>query len=114
MAASRKMARQSAIFINTREPKLNVFTFQVILHKDGEPSLVTWWIWKLIPVKIEEETLGSGFPPSYDGDATRQSSTHAQRTDSEHDEFGTIVNEVTVVTTTSTVTTRKRYRTEDA
>ena len=60
------------------------------------------------------ETLGPDLLPSYDGDATGQSSTHAQHADSERDEFGTIVNEVTVVTTTSTVTTRKRYRAEDA
>jgi len=61
------------------------------------------------------ETLGSGSLPPYDGDATGQSSTHAQHAESEQDEFGTIVNEVTVVTTnsTSTVTTRKRYRVED-
>ena len=114
MVAARKMARWSDIFTNSREPKLSMFTFQVVLHKDGEPTHATWRIWKLIPVKIEQESLGSGFPPSYDGDATRQPSTHAQRTDSENDEFGTIVNEVTVVTTNSTVTTRKRYRAEDA
>ena len=52
--------------------------------------------------------------PSYDGDATGQSSTHAQHAESERDEFGTIVNEVTVVTITSTITTRKRYRVKDA
>ena len=107
------MARWSDIFTNTRELKLSMFTFQVALHKN-EPSDLTWRIWKLIPVKIEEVTHGSGLPPSYDGDATGQSSTHAQRADFEHDEFGTIVNEVTVVTTTSTVTTRKKYRAEDA
>ena len=40
----------------------------------------------------------------------------ARHVESEKDGFGTIVNEVTVVTTnsTSTVTTRKRYRVEDA
>jgi N-methylhydantoinase A/oxoprolinase/acetone carboxylase beta subunit len=86
---------------------------------------VTWRIWKLIPVKAEgalapskslTETLGSGTLPPYDGDAAGQSSTRAQYAESEHDEFGTVVNEVTVVTTvtTNTVTTRKRYRVEDA
>lgn len=75
-------------------------------------------MWKLIPVNVEgtfipsqsfseTETLGSGSLPSYDEDA---SSARAQRVESEHDEFGTIVNEVTVVTTTNTVTTRKKYR----
>ena len=64
--------------------------------------------------RSSSETLGPDMLPSYDGGATGQSSTHAQHADSERDEFGTIVNEVTVVTTTSTVTTRKRYRAEDA
>ena len=82
-------------------------------------------MWKLIPVKVEStftpslsfsENLGSGPLPSYDGDATGQSSTRTQHFESEQDEFGTIVNEVTVVTTNtnSTVTTRKRYRVGDA
>ena len=74
-------------------------------------------IWKLIPVKIEStfipsppfsENLGSGPLPSYDGDGTRQPSARARHAEFEQDEFGTIVNEVTVVTT------RKRYRVEDA
>ena len=62
------------------------------------------------------EVLGSSFPPSYSGDPIGQSSTHVQQAESEYDEFGTIVSEVTVVTitSTSTVTTRKRYRVEDA
>ena len=58
------------------------------------------------------KALGSGSPPLYDGGAAGQSSTHAQHAESEYDELGTIVNEVTVVTTT--VTTRRRYRVEDA
>jgi len=78
-------------------------------------------IWKLIPVKVEDifappqlspETFGSTFPPSYNGDAPRQSSTYAQHAESEYGEFGTVVNEVTVVT--STVTAHKRYKVEDA
>ena len=102
---------------------LNGFTTQVILWT-GEGSHA-WWIWRLVPVKVDgvptpsqppSETFDSGLPPSYHGDATGQSSTYTQHTESEHDEFGTIVSEVTVVTTnsTSTVTTRKRYRVEDA
>ena len=49
--------------------------------------------------------------PTYDGGATalRPSVHHVE---SEHDEFGTIVKEVTVVTTTTT--TYKKYRIEDA
>ena len=73
-------------------------------------------IWKLIPVKIEgtpapprplSETLGSGSLPSYDEDATGQSSTRAQHSEyREHDDFGTIVTEITI--------TRKKYRVQDA
>jgi len=71
--------------------------------------------WRLIPVKVEgalstsqllSEVLGSG-PPSYNGDATGQPSVHTQ---SERDDFGTVVTEVTTVTTT----TRRKYRVEDA
>jgi len=81
----------------------------------GEP--LSWWIWKLIPVKVEgasapsqpsSETIGSGPSRSHDGLTTSQSSTHAQHAESDRDEFGTVVTEVTVVTT------RKRYRVEDA
>ena len=53
-------------------------------------------------------TFDSVSPPSYNGEISGQSSTHAQRVESEGDDFGTIVTEVT------TVTTRKRYRVEDA
>ena len=62
------------------------------------------------------EALDAGPLPPYDEDTTRQSSTRTQRLESEHDEFGTVVNEVTVVTTVtkSTVTTHKKYRVEDA
>jgi len=98
--------------------QLNRIALQVVIHSnDGSPH-AAWRIWKLLPVKVEgvpapsqvlSETLGSGSLPSYDGDATRQSSTRAQHVNSERDEFGTIVNEVTVTTTT----VHKRYRVED-
>ena len=64
-----------------------------------------------VPLYPSFETLDSGSLPSYERDPG-QSSTHAQHAETEHNEFGTIVNEVTVLTTT--VTTRKRYRVEDA
>jgi len=74
-------------------------------------------IWKLIPVKVEgaptpsrssSETLGPGSLPSYDVGTAGQSSARAQRMEeSERDDFGTIVTEVT------TITTRRRYRVED-
>ena len=74
-----------------------------------------WRIWKLIPVEVEGmlkpsqqlfETLGSGSLPPYDGDATGQSSAHTHFAESERDDFGTIVTEVTI--------TRKKYRVEEA
>lgn len=100
-----------------------MFTIQVISWPKDD--LATWQIWKLIPVKIDtvfvssqpsSEAVGSGALPSYDVDENGQSSTCVQRVGSERDEFGTIVNEVTVVTTVTrnTVTTQKRYRVEDA
>ena len=49
--------------------------------------------------------------PLYERDAG-QPSNRTQHTELECDELGTVVNEVTVVTTT--VTTRKKYRVEDA
>ena len=81
----------------------------------------TWQMWTLVSVKVEgaptplrpsSETSGLESLPSY-GDAG-QSSTRAQHMGLERDEFGTVVNEVIVVNTTSTVTTHKRYRVEDA
>ena len=89
-------------------------------------QVVTWadtelppdQIWKLIPVKVERaptpshsstETFGLGSLPSYDVGAAGQSSARTQHTEeSERDDFGTIVTEVT------TITTRRRYRVEDA
>jgi len=55
-------------------------------------------MWKLIPVEL-------GIPPPYDGGAIGQPPAHVQR-ETEYDDFGTIVTEVT------TVTTRKKYRVE--
>ena len=60
---------------------------------------------------MKVETLEQGSLPSYEG-VGGQSSTRAQNMEFERDELGTVVNEVTVVTTTAT--TRKRYRVEDA
>ena len=62
-------------------------------------------MWKLIPV----ETTDQGVPPSYEGDPFGQNFTPAHRTESERGDFGTVVTEVTTVTTT----TRKKYRVED-
>ena len=92
-------------------------TPQVETHSEVPQN--TWQIWKLEPAKVNGgptsqcssfRTLESVSPPSYEGDVG-QSSTSAQRTELETDELGTVVNEVTVVTTT--VTTRKKYRVED-
>ncbi|KAF9648163.1 hypothetical protein BDM02DRAFT_3115784 [Thelephora ganbajun] len=90
---------------------------QVVSWTEGDHVSVPLLMWKLIPVKVEgmttpsrssSETLGPGSLPSYDEDASGQSLTRAQRTESERDDFGTIVTEVT------TITTRKRYRVEGA
>ena len=76
-------------------------------------------MWVLVPVKVENmsappqpqpEMPSQGPLPSYDGFATGQSSTHTQQAESERDDFGTVVTEVT----TTLITTRKKYRVEDA
>ena len=70
----------------------------------------------MIPVKVRgvstlsQSSFGvfdSGSLPSYDGDDS-QPPTCTQHAESDRDEFGTVVTEVTVVTT------RKKYRVEDA
>ena len=75
-------------------------------------------IWKLIPVNVEgtvspsqllSKALGSG-PPSYSGDAAGEPSVQTQVVESERDDSGALVTEVTTVTTT----TRRTYRVEDA
>ena len=77
-------------------------------------------MWKLTPVTVvgasmppcsSFETLEPGPLPSYEKDSGG-SSIRTQHAESERDKFGTIVSEVTVLTTT--VTTTKRYRLEDA
>ena len=87
-----------------------------------DPEPLPRRIWKLIPTKVDNaegiftpsqpssDPFGSGPLPSYDSDTTGQSSTRAQHAEAERDDFGTIVTEVT----TTVVTTRKRYRVEDA
>ena len=62
------------------------------------------------PSQSSSETSSSGSLPSYDGDATGRSSTSTQHAESERDDFGTIVTEIT----TTVITTRKKYRVEDA
>ena len=77
-------------------------------------------MWRLVPERgigafmpqrssTSVETLEPGSLPSYEV-GPGQPSTRAQQAESERDEFSTIVDEVTVVTTT----TRRRYRVEDA
>jgi len=71
-------------------------------------------MWKLIPVRAEprppNETMGEEFPPLYEGDPIGQPPAPAQRAEYERDDLGTIVTEITTVTTS----TRRRYRIEDA
>lgn len=61
-------------------------------------------MWKLIPFEIAEQ----GFPPLYEEEAIGQPPPQVRRVELERDDFGTTVTEVT------TVTTRKKYRVEDA
>jgi len=86
---------------------------KVITWTENNRDSVTLLMWKLIPVRVEprssNETEGQEFPPSYEGDTAGQSSTRTQRAESERDDFGTVVTEVTTVTTS----TRRRYRVDD-
>jgi len=87
------------------------FTAQV---KICDTTGAVWQMWSLIPVKVESvpppPRSPSETPPSYDGRSTGQSSTHTQHAESERDDFGTVVTEVT----TTIITTRKKYRVDDA
>ena len=65
-------------------------------------------MWELIPVG----TVGPKLPPLYEGSALGQPSTSTQCTESESEDLGTVVTEVTTVT--AVTTTRRKYRVEDA
>ena len=78
-----------------------------------------WQIWDLIPVTAGGtpmpphrpfEAEGPGPLPLYK-EAPGQPHVRTHSVEYERDELGTVVNEVTVVTTT--ITTRKRFRVED-
>lgn len=60
------------------------------------------------PQHLPSKSLASSLPPSYGGDATGESPARAHHAESEDDDFGTVVTEIT------TITTRKRYRVQDA
>ena len=85
---------------------------QVVFYDDTGHA---WQTWRLIPVKSSE---GAFMPlqlplvrvPLFHTnikDATGEPSTRTQHLESESDDFGTMVTEVT------TVTTRKRYRVQE-
>ena len=59
------------------------------------------------PSQPSSEAFGLGSLPPYGEDGTGQVSTRTHHAESERDGFGTIVTEVT------TITTRKRYRVQD-
>jgi len=89
----------------------NRFASQVHFNNVDYP----FQVWRLVPVNVKgvstpSQSESSGSLPPYIGGATGQSSAHTHHAESESDDFGTIVTEIT----TSTVTTRKRYRVEDA
>ena len=103
------------------EAQLNSFNMQVALWTVMEIKPAPKAIWKFIPVKVDDvrgmftpsqsspETLDSSSLPSYDGDTTGQPSARTQQyVESEREDLGTIVTEIT------TITTRRRYRVEDA
>ena len=95
---------------------LDMKKFRLNLSTPG-PQVKTWTddnrnsqgnlMWDLIPVSVEgPETTGRDSPPLYEGDATGRYHTRAHNAETERDDFGTIVTEIT------TVTTRRRYRVE--
>ena len=100
---------------DTGELFLKRFTIQIVLWEVAKPCASQTW--DLIPVRVEgaplrllSETPGPDTLPSYDGNTTGQSSTRTEHAESESEssgDFGTIVTEVTVITT------RKKYRVED-
>ena len=105
------------MFVGIGELYLNSFNTQVITWMDNEPDSTL--IWKLVPVKVENMLapsrsssgmLGLDSLPSCNGNATGQSPTRAQHAGSGHDEFGTVVTEVT----TTVIITRKKHRVKDA
>lgn len=81
------------------------------IHDSYDPH---WQTWNLIPVSVEDVSdplpsssgaLGSGSPPTYDQSAIGQPSTRQAQGDNAElarDDFGTMVTEVTIVTTTKT------------
>jgi len=71
-----------------------------------------WQVWRLIPTDVERadipyEQLGLNPLPPYNENERMGFPAHVRREELERDEFGTIVTEVTIVTT------RRRYRVED-
>ena len=85
-------------------------TSQACIYTESAPYQ-TWQMWRLIPVP-SPGIAEPGSLPLYDGDPGVGTFTRTQHAGSESDKQGTFVNEVTVITTT--VTTRKRYKVEDA
>ena len=79
--------------LSTPAPQVKTWTDD---NRNSQGNLM----WDLIPVSVEgPETTGRESPPLYEGDT-------AQHAETERDDFGTIVTEIT------TVTTRRRYRVE--
>ena len=62
------------------------------------------------PLRLPSVKLDSSSIPPEDGDTAGQAPAYAQHAEFEHDDFGTVVTEVT----TTTTTTRKKYRVQDA
>ena len=85
----------------------NQFTSKVKIH---DLTSQAWGMWKLIPTEVDggatppDEEPGLGPAPPYNENERRGPTTQAEY---ERDDFGTVVTEVTIVTT------RKKYRVED-
>lgn len=86
------------------------------VHDRGVPWQT--WIFKCVkaegtftPSQLSLRTPNAGATPPNDGDATG-TPTQTQHAEYERDDFGTIVTEITTVT--NTISTRKKYRVDDA
>jgi len=81
------------MFSCIEEFSLSCLNIQVITWTEAGRNPMPLLMWKLIPME-------QGILPPYERDTTGEPSTRTQRTESEYDDFGTIVTEVTVTTRT--------------
>jgi len=75
----------------------------------------TWQVWRLIPTEVEgadrpHERFDLDPLPQYNENERMRFPAHVRREELDRDDFGTVVTEITTVTTS----TRKKYRVEDS